>query len=58
MNLLYKQGQYDQVVELYEDFRKRDLSGRQFPKDIVVLLTASYYKIVSATLQIVTIYFD
>ncbi|XP_022692130.1 pentatricopeptide repeat-containing protein 2, mitochondrial-like isoform X2 [Varroa jacobsoni] len=45
MDLLYKKGRYDDVLDLYQHMRQQQLHGTRFPRDCVVLVLGACYQI-------------
>lgn len=47
MDLLFKENRYDDVLELWEHFNDNASFEQKFPRDVVLLVLASCYKLVS-----------
>lgn len=44
LDLLYENKRYDDVIDAFEFIKMKQIHGTKFPKNIVVLTMAAYYK--------------
>lgn len=49
LDLLYINGKYKEVLEAFEIIKERQIQGAKYPKNVVVLVYASLYKMVCIT---------
>lgn len=47
MDLLFNSGMYEEVIEVYRILRDKQLIFGRHPRNIMVIVFAAYYKIVS-----------
>jgi pentatricopeptide repeat protein len=47
MDLYFKSGMYQEVLEAFEELRSKRLADTKFPRDPMVLATGACYKIVN-----------
>ncbi|XP_067004607.1 pentatricopeptide repeat-containing protein 2, mitochondrial [Anabrus simplex] len=45
MDLLYKNGMYDNILEVFQIIKKRQIENAKYPKNVVVLTLAACYKL-------------
>lgn len=50
-DLLYKNEMYQEILNTFENVKKRQLQGQKFPRNITILVFAACYKLVRVQVQ-------
>lgn len=55
MDLLHRNGMYQEILDLFEVVREKQIQGVRFPRNVVILTMASCWKLVRSICGIVIV---